>query len=71
MTSYKLWQFVKVLTGGTNLNSNMFLKAICWVRELGIYSMTFLTNSHVPSNAICSIYAVIETTKKVDFKGFM
>ena len=47
MTSYKCWQFVKVLT---NLNS-VFQN-----------SVTFLTNSHVPSNAICSVCADIETT---------
>jgi len=64
VTSYKCWQFVKVLTGWYHPEfsvpegeTDMLLKAICWVQELGINSVTFLTNSHVPSNAIFSICA--------------
>jgi len=42
--------------------TDMLSKAVCWVQELRINSVTFLTNSHVPSNAICFICADIETT---------
>ena len=69
MISYKYWQFVKVLIGWCQPEfsvpegeTDMLLKAVCWVQELRINSVTFLTNSHVPSNAICFICADIETT---------